>query len=359
MGLDLGKYSVEELENDEDFMIDVLEYSQDKNMYKLCSNSLKTKSKMMQYMFDKYGDDEEFIKENVIDAFHKDGPGDIDSLIVTFDYEHKHNIDDSIVREDLAILTDEELKYLDNILEKYKDNVDVMSVLQNGFAIIQDEFENYETKKIILDYFAKVFIREALSLELKNGKRDLNVALEEASKKEYFNMNRFIIEYISDYDTNLGEYASKNLGVINPIRESIRNFIINKPMYDKQVELETFQMIDEEIREYMEDDENRIGCPETFILYYIGGELGITDLIHEYESIELDKDDEFIFMNIYQDELEENNGLHHKKLKNIMERCIEETGYIPTHKAPEGYEELVTFGKGNNIELSQPKDFIL
>ena len=40
-GDDLGEYSIEQLENDKDFMTSVINYTNDVKMYSLCSDELK------------------------------------------------------------------------------------------------------------------------------------------------------------------------------------------------------------------------------------------------------------------------------------------------------------------------------
>ena len=50
-GEDIEKYSLEELENDRIFMIKVIEYSNDLNMYNLCSDNLKKDYNFVKFLF--------------------------------------------------------------------------------------------------------------------------------------------------------------------------------------------------------------------------------------------------------------------------------------------------------------------
>ena len=49
-GDDLGEYSIEQLENDKDFMTSVINYTNDVKMYSLCSDELKKDYEFVKYL---------------------------------------------------------------------------------------------------------------------------------------------------------------------------------------------------------------------------------------------------------------------------------------------------------------------
>ena len=63
MGNDLGEYSSEELEDNKEFMIEVIEKTNDKRMYNLCSNNVSLDYEFVKYIVLKFRNDVDFIKE--------------------------------------------------------------------------------------------------------------------------------------------------------------------------------------------------------------------------------------------------------------------------------------------------------
>ena len=82
-GDDLEGYDIEELENNASFMKSVILYTNDKNMYNLCSSELKSNYDFVSFIIDRYNKDYEFIDEvaiNYIDLSNEHS--DILSMIV-------------------------------------------------------------------------------------------------------------------------------------------------------------------------------------------------------------------------------------------------------------------------------------
>ena len=60
-GEDLGEYSIEQLENDKDFMMGVISYTNDTKMYSSCSELVKQDYEFVKYLVLKFKDNSEFI----------------------------------------------------------------------------------------------------------------------------------------------------------------------------------------------------------------------------------------------------------------------------------------------------------
>ena len=60
-GKDLGEYSIEQLENDKDFMMGVISYTNDTKMYSSCSELVKQDYEFVKYLVLKFKDNSEFI----------------------------------------------------------------------------------------------------------------------------------------------------------------------------------------------------------------------------------------------------------------------------------------------------------
>ena len=60
-GNDIPEYDIDELENDYEFMISVINYTKDKNMYHLCSEEVKYNYEFVKFMVKKFSQDTTFI----------------------------------------------------------------------------------------------------------------------------------------------------------------------------------------------------------------------------------------------------------------------------------------------------------
>ena len=60
-GNDLEDYNIDELENDYEFMISVIKYTNDKNIYNLCSDEVKNNYEFVKFIINYFKNDIEFI----------------------------------------------------------------------------------------------------------------------------------------------------------------------------------------------------------------------------------------------------------------------------------------------------------
>ena len=74
-GDDLGEYSIEQLENDKDFMTSVINYTNDVKMYSLCSDELKKDYEFVKYLVLKFKNNPDYITK-IADYYF--GNSDID-----------------------------------------------------------------------------------------------------------------------------------------------------------------------------------------------------------------------------------------------------------------------------------------
>ena len=119
MGNDLGEYSSEELEDNKDFMIEVIEKTNDKRMYNLCSDNVRLDYEFVKYIVLKFRDDVDFIKE-VADNY-------LNNIGVDNDYERV---------ELLAIMSSLTNSYDYNfMLDAVYSTVSISSVISNKVSI--------------------------------------------------------------------------------------------------------------------------------------------------------------------------------------------------------------------------------
>ena len=60
-GLDIEEYTIDELEDDPEFMLEVIKKTGDKNIYNLCSSSVKLDYQLVKYLVLNFSNDLDFI----------------------------------------------------------------------------------------------------------------------------------------------------------------------------------------------------------------------------------------------------------------------------------------------------------
>ena len=93
-GNDIIDYDIEELENDYRFMMKVIDYTKNKNMYNLCSDEVKKNYTFVKFMIEKFKDDVNFIAK--VADYYLDQTNDEDIT-----YNELNIIMDSIVNTDI------------------------------------------------------------------------------------------------------------------------------------------------------------------------------------------------------------------------------------------------------------------
>ena len=63
IGNDMGETDINELEKDPEFIIEVTDLSNDKNIYNLCDQKLKQNFRLMKFLILKFKDDKKFAKK--------------------------------------------------------------------------------------------------------------------------------------------------------------------------------------------------------------------------------------------------------------------------------------------------------
>lgn len=103
---------VELLENDLDFMIAAIDYSNDQNLYKLCGEDIKYNFEMIKFLVEKFHNNSKFIIETVLDFLNN-----YDHTYWYKQYNEDFSVDSQISVEELEVLITID-KYLPKILDE-------------------------------------------------------------------------------------------------------------------------------------------------------------------------------------------------------------------------------------------------
>ena len=308
-GDDLGEYSIEQLENDKDFMTSVINYTNDVKMYSLCSDELKKNYEFVKYLVLKFKDNPDYITK-IADYYFGNSDIDIERIELGIIMEKILPQDSEIER-----LISQNLKYkvLNDIeygSEKFEINVakaenpKLESMIGMGFLAV---FDSYNDSDIILDYYAKRFLDDIIEENDIDFEKMLHNQFKSADKIKEVGINNYIINFISCYDSMLSQYMSTHLDLIKPVANKIKNIQDNWDSYLIKDEEERYNNMLDMVHDYMSTAISYM--EENDILYYVAKELGITEKVKEYDDmIELDVYDEelvddMIELDVYDEEL--------------------------------------------------------
>ena len=310
-GEDLGEYSVEQLENDADFMIGVISYTNDIKMYSFCSETVKQNYEFVKYLVIKFKNNTEFITK-VADYYLENNDTDLERKELSIIME-KITSQENTKKYELENSTSYHLKRLEIELMKLKEER-LNSLLEMGFWLIFDE---YNSSEIILDYYAKSMINEIIKDNDINFEKMLHNQFKSYDEFNKIGINNYIINFISCYDSMLSSYVSTHLDIINPIANSIKNIKDNWSKYLSSDESIRYNNMLDMVHEYMYiSNSNMI---EKEILYYVAKELGIVEKVKQYDGTNKLEEDYDIAIDDYDYEVVD-DSINFEIKNNLKER---------------------------------------
>ncbi len=290
-GEDLGEISVEELENNKDFMKEVIEHTNDYKIYNLCSDNVKKDYEFINYLINKFPNNYKFI-DNVAKIYFDKSDNELNKKELKL-------IMENILPDVLA------KKYKRCNYQQYLDDREEMENLYLSNPLLEDEigmgfsklYEKYSNSKMIIEYYVKHLIDDIV-----NDVDDLKYyLLEEFKDGKSFNtyeMTNYIIGYIGFYDKALSIYISKNT---DAIKDVINSAIELQNRFYKEKEQRFSDMFDM-VNEYINYSDSKLFAVET--IFYIARELGITDKIEEHYKRKFIVPDTEEFDKYFEDEID-------------------------------------------------------
>lgn len=264
-GEDIDEYTIDELENDVSFMIEVLKLSKDKKMYELCSYNVKKDFEFINFLIEYFKNDQDFIIK----------------ISKEFIFDEKNNDEERIelMIKLNKLIKDKEKKFEINVLlssyyeldrvtiESIKNNIKSDRILLNdigkGFFIIQDKYNNNE---YILNYYAKRFIYDLFENDI-NLKEYLHIKYNSFEKLESFGINKFFIMLIGTYDKFLGDYIGNHIEILDEIKKDLNRIKSDWDSFIKRNNENRWNLLLERLKSYIEMNQNDISFIfETFYL---------------------------------------------------------------------------------------------
>lgn len=326
--------NIDELENDNDFMIEVLKMTKDKSTYYYCSKDQKEDYEFNKKVIEIFKDDILFINE-IANKF-------LDNLE---DEEQKFEL--SIIMCELTKYADEDIKtpyYLmsevyynsDKIINEFcldEYSSDIKEETGLGFVLFQEAYPN---NQIILNYVA-----ERMLFELFDGVINLEEILHKMFKSyqkfEDNNKYKILMDYVRNYDYFLANYIFINghlLKKLNKLLNEIKNrwnWYVNNI---KENENYICSEIMYHVNKYLVESVSFLNLE--FILLKVAHEFNIYDQMKEYiddkkekeiesnenyimnnDSFELEEDEKEIYESIPEDYNITKNIKDYKDYQNV------------------------------------------
>lgn len=313
-GNDIKDYTLEELEDDKDFMMMVLKITKDKKMYYFCSNRLKEDYDFIKFVIYEFKDDIDFICE-IADNFLK-SQNDIKitlELNIIISNLLKSRDDYRFITYELKAGANYILEL--NAIEDYKEKSNDKYNIGKGFLIVYNE---YEDSKMILDYFANKMIMELFENDV-NLEKFIHENYNAEKTLKNIGSTNFVINLISYYDAILGDYAALNVNLISDCIKKVNRIQANFENYNKRHMKEKVDMVFEKIDNYFRENEDFYYFGERFTTYYVAKKMGLLNYIVKYGLV--DEQEVNTILNYYSEEdikrILDSNFKERIKLKNV------------------------------------------
>lgn len=285
-GNDLGKgYSIGKLENNSEFMKEVLLLSKDKNFYNLCSNRVKKNYEFVKAVVMNFNKDVDFIvkvSENYLNS-SKNKLNNIELLIILCQYLDKNGSLYLIYKSQIDNYLDMEI--FSASMAAYRNVLkrpELKELLGNGFCFLH---KKYGSREIILDYMAKQSIENILGYNLCRFEDHLHNRFSKFESFEKIGITKYLVEYLEVFDELLSSYVLTNIKLLTDTKEKLKLIKENWDEYNKKVEDRRYKFLLEVVHIYMKEEAHFTTLDEKYLLYFIGNELRINDKIFKYDNI--------------------------------------------------------------------------
>ncbi len=309
-GNDIENFTLEELEDNMEFMKSVINYTNDKNMLTMCSTRLQNDFEFIKFIIYKFCQDIDFIIPIA------------DKFLASIDKEQEMN------RYELAIImcsliTDKERSFKYQLIATIAFQWEIECVLQckakyegdnskfgEGFIFISQDDDN---SPIMVEYFAKRFISYIFTLYDIDFEDLLHKRFSTKEELEQVKINEFLTNFLSYYDASLASYARVHLQILNSLKEQIKMTIQNWDNYIARKERDLYNLLFEKVSKYRQEQDCLL--QEDDLLYSIGLELGIADKIKKYNWWQEEDESPSV---IDKESLDFDEKLHYYAIKKLM-----------------------------------------
>ena len=329
-GEDITDFTLEELESNSNFMIDVINVSNDKNFYNLAEDSVKADYRFVKFIINKFKEDEILITL-VADTYIENQENEqnyIELLIIMCNLIKDKN-SKNYEKYKFLLESHYSLNRLQIEIGKLKMNTEAANDLGMGFLIIYGAFNS---SQVILDYYAKEIIKDIF--------KEYDIVLEDYlhqrfntfEKIEKIGINKYILDFIAVYDEMLSSYLSSHIYLLDDILKQLNAIKNNWNKYIETKERKKCNEIINKVHEYMEYKAvDHYLLDEITLLYLVATNLGIEKTLLKYDSISEEHYQGIIEELSYEldvSKLSFNDRLNYNNIKKIILDILKDTQSI-------------------------------
>mgnify|MGYP003571266531 CR=1 FL=1 len=375
-GGDTPGYNTDELENNPQFMMAAINMANDVNLYRLCSDEVKTNYDFVRFLISKLSKNDNSKRSNltvysVANKFMQSKTEEIKRLnkeiddlevgILTYIRESSTDKIEKKISElnrinterlEIAIIVSELLKndpqylsefiaYRSLLASKYNDLKIMIEQIKNelnakgeevavrnlatGFMVVKDK---YASSIIVQSYFAKIFIIDILKAKGFNFENYIHENFDSFDRIEEKGFDSYLIEFLGYFDPYLAAYAANHKDVLVDIRKELTTIGKRWDWFVQNNEEKKYDILIDAVLNYWEEEEKKEGFYTDFVayelLYYIGNELGVLDKILKYDKSGYPYDE--IINTILNSEKFKSMSIadikHYREIKKIMSKIL-------------------------------------
>lgn len=283
-GNDIVDYDIDDLENDYQFMIDVIKYTRDKNMYNLCSTSVKNNYIFVKFLVQEFKNDLEFISmvaDNYLSSLDKKDITFYELNILMCDI-----IGENCDTKYASYHIQKSLFYTSQMLAfssfiKQEEDETVLAEFGLGFPFIIDE---YGTSDVIQNFFARNLINEIFYNDNMTLEELIHKQLKDYKKIEVQGINQYLIYYISSFDSYLASYASVHPELLKNISKEVNNIITNWENYLDRINKRKISIFYQEVEKELEKLQYGVRFSLTELINYVVKKLNLESIFEKYDD---------------------------------------------------------------------------
>lgn len=256
---------VEVLENNPDFMLEVLRLSMDTKMYELCSDTVKNNFNFVVGIINLFSDDNfEFVKraskkyleslkppENMFKVTSEEAEDrihafEVNILVSGLKSEtniFRMNVISTCLRDETRI----------EAFRKYCNDPEIREKIGIGFLLIIDR---YGTSSIIQDFYAKKFLNKIFYYDSSFLEKSIHRRYHNPSGVLEAGINSTIIDIVRENDIMLSDYIMTHPELLAGLRQDISHVVDNWDRYMERVNKFRVDAFENEISKFIDSDDN-------------------------------------------------------------------------------------------------------
>lgn len=219
-------YGIELLEDDYRFMIEVINVSNDKNMYNLCSSNVKKNYNFVKFMIDKFKKDKAFIDMIALDYLNNVDNNDITArelYYIMADIFNDRN-DNRAIYYNLkkSIMYNNEKSFINAFINDVYD-CDCKKEIGLGFTFVLSS--DLSKSEIITKYFAERFLEEIFYENELSFEEIIHSNFSSLKKLNVYGIKNFLLDYVYRYDIALSDYLFTHIYLIEKIEKDVKKIM--------------------------------------------------------------------------------------------------------------------------------------